>query len=667
MLVPINHGIGGIIASLSIAHSAGEGLDLPGREIVSLLERLATCSFTGNFRFPRRLWSGLGLIAGIEVRGFPHIIPDCLDLSARTLNTDLWPEDKDGKPVTFMHLSSIHFHYGFQIWNQVRMHAKLEWYMRENKGRINYAEQRMIVKQIVFEQLIPDLNRAMHQSWEQEHRQQAKAFGDFVTKTNLELEGWGLEPLEEVSSEEDDRQGLTIFWTEEREPLDWVREESIEQGLETARGARERFMSEDLRMKEQRRLLKRLSHNALPLATFEEDYKPCDTLKLEFLWRLGDAFYGIGADEENVESRLLSYVPRIELEQYATLISGVAFSSAELPLSTLVPHNQHDLTESLLFSKVMAWPGSLRQVVRFNCQTKDNSKGDGWTLQLLADILTDCFKAAGMQFTLGSYNNGKLTGKRVMQLQIGGPGLAKASMIGYSASDTPNTQTHDAQFPTATGISPMQMLQLVEKRFDIDLRTNSLPREFEEGRKDLLADLRNNSSDASQALGNRVNRILTALDTRDARHHYLLVTGQMLFLHRPPPKVMMEDKGSFSFKKGQGSRNTRWLAAYVMLGLSQMYRQSFITDTMPGEGSGSAIADKANRYQITGRLLLATGCYRDDGRAGRSKSFSDWKFIDLEEANQKMNTLRSRAKEGPMDLLTYIWPENNAKDIIGQI
>lgn len=612
-------------------------LGLGAREVISLIETLGLSSFTGKYRFSRRLWTALDILPGILMRGFPHVKATILDLNRCVINRDLWPT-VDDRPIEFSHLKPILFHYGFEIWNQAVMYAKLEWYLDHVSVRSTLSSKVMLINQIIYQQLIPEINAALLQSWEQEHSFQMKKFSVHENQTDVTLRSMGLPTLNDGFGMMDEEDAALI-----EQAFDSAFE-ATEEDLIWVAYTRSEYRQNILRFAQQRKLLSRLKANSV--YKHGKSSETCDTLSRTFLAELQEAF--------EVKGKTDSYIPRLSLADYATLIAAVAFSSSGTSISEII-RDHWGLSQAQLFTKSMGWPTSLRQIISF-CRSNGTDDKYSWTIAHMADLVVSALEKTAIEFTLGSYNN-RLTARRMMLL-TSQQQIQRGSMQGFRVREYPQERPYMQQAPITQTMTAEDMIMSVQSRFGIDLMENSVPQDLLDGENGLIKDLQSNNTDSSWQLSFRITRIMKHLDTRDARHHYLLVTGQMLFLHRPPPKVTVAEPDRLSFNTREGSRNTKWLAAYVMLGLAQMNHSLLLRHTEQGEGDAKLVAERANRYNITHRLLSFSGCYKEmKNKAGRQKNFTGWEFISLEEASEKMNELRSRAREGPEDFLAYLWPK----------
>lgn len=343
---------------------------------------------------------------------------------------------------------------------------------------------------------------------------------------------------------------------------------------------------------------------------------------------------------------------RLSLKEYSKLLSLLAFAKDEQRLSEIVP-NPTGINRQGLCLKGMTWQSSLKQLVVF-CQRSAKDDKGGITQIFLAETIEEVFISEQIIFVMGYYQN-RLTAGRTLLLERQGS-LGPAGISGHMADGRSMT----------TSVPPRDNLDRIEAMFGIKLRDNALPLDFMDGKKGLLDDLAKNCKLESQEMFWRASRVYQCLDLRDYRHLHLMIVAQMLFLHTPPPEVLIKSQLRYSFTKNRpNSRNTKWLAVVVLLGLLKIHEKEMMRFSSQQEGDPKNLMTKIGKYNVTGRLMLRAGLFTDFGQSGELKNFNNWQFVTLTESEMTVARIRRAATEGPLPFLMTVWPKDIAEDILG--
>lgn len=168
--MPINHGLQELMKSMFLQCKRLRGLNLASREIVSMIERLSVTSFTGDQRVPYAIWRQLGILSGLQQRGFPHVNDSVLNLWSRTLRGEYWLSSKDSnEPVRFSHLRAVRYHYGDIMWAQCTIQSRLELFLSmqtATSSGVTIGECIRVVTHIIKNQFIPEVCRSISAHWD---------------------------------------------------------------------------------------------------------------------------------------------------------------------------------------------------------------------------------------------------------------------------------------------------------------------------------------------------------------------------------------------------------------------------------------------------------------------------------------------------------------------
>lgn len=589
-----------------------------------------------------RIWRQLGILKGIQMRGFPSINANVLNIWNGQITTELWPLLNDtGRPVQFSHLRAISYHYGIDVWAQCLLQSKLDFCLlgRGPNKELSLSDYNEFVSTIVVEQMIPELCGAFFNFWERRYLHETKQLRTNETRGNLRFRTLGLPDLASGNSQIEDERLLKEFFLIRRQEddLDWDWTKVM---LDTVTSTREDYHERRKRMKLQIKVLALLEDATLvrPGAVTEQRVCPLSKDMLEML--LG-AFFD--QPNENTNFSLGSITSR----EYCKRIATIALKQGLLK-SNRPPMNIKNIKGVTL--KGMTWLGSLSQLVA--------SKGSNhWVLsvQNLAEMLEDVISEEEIKFVIG-YHRGKVSAGqflRVLPSTDHGP----AGLYDFDAS---KKEESDDQVSDP-------VIQ-VQTRFGLHLEQNILPDVFLRGKKMLMEDLYKTPSKTSEQLAMRFARIFDILDLRDVRHLHLMAVGQLLFLHRPPPEVKNESVLKYTFEKHRpGAYNPRWLAAFVALGLTKLHADRLMSLSESGEGDPKQVITKIGKYHITARLLMHAGLLDDGGKSGQLKNFNAWKFVDQSISQLAIFELRERSRENLLSVLLFVWPRPLADSVMESI
>nr|POE94800.1 hypothetical protein CFP56_77846 [Quercus suber] len=631
------------------------GLNLASREIVSLIERLSVSSFTGDNKIPYTIWKQLGILSGLQQRGFPHVNQSVLDLWSRALRGQYWLSNTgDNRPVTFSHLRAIRYHYGDLIWAQCTMQSRLELFLSiqgVHASGVSIGECIRVVSAIIADQFVPEVCRSIASYWDRIYLENVKRAHVFERQINAHFEEWGVPLLAsgENSSGRSDQDCLEAYFVEnvDNSELDdgWIQKQ-----CDNVAAYRDQFTRTLLDLRSQKavvdaianggKLLRRghTSSSAAAAAGSKSSETPI-ALGHEIKTELDEAF-----PLNKNSSR-----DKLSLKRYSESMSVLAFTGRANAQS----NDREDIHESScirnLFLKGMTWQSSLQQLVRF-CQRSATDEKGGITPVFLAATIEEVLISNGIYFVMGYYQN-RLTASRSMI-------LTRQESLG-----PPGVQGHEANVSSMQAPKKNQgMLGHVESRFGIKLSESTLPEDLQLGKKGLLDDLAKNPRQESQEMFWRVSRIFQGLDLGDYRHFHLVLVAQILFLHTPPPEVLVKSNLQYTFTKNRpNSRNTKWLAAFVVFGLMRMHEDELMKMTCAREGDPKNLMTKIGKYNITARLMLRAGLFDDCGLSGDLKNFNQWRFVSLSRSEQEVARIRHAATEGPLIFLMTVWPRDVAE------